>query len=95
MFVCKSPVRIQTLLRHVRPAVFRLCHPSALLTQHTDMKVKLLPALEDNYMYLIIDEQSNQCAVVDPVEPETVQKALNEEGVKLTTVLTTHHHWYG
>lgn len=57
------------------------------------MRVKLLPALEDNYMYLLIDEDTKQCAVVDPVEPAKVQAALKEENVQLTTVLTTHHHW--
>ena len=36
------------------------------------MRVKLIPALSDNYMYLLIDEVSKQCAVVDPVEPEKV-----------------------
>jgi len=44
-------------------------------------------------MYLLIDEASRQCAVVDPVEPEKVEAAVKEEGVELTTVLTTHHHW--
>ncbi|XP_059144693.1 hydroxyacylglutathione hydrolase, mitochondrial-like [Physella acuta] len=62
-------------------------------TLHRDMKVKLLPALEDNYMYLIIDESTRKCAVVDPVEPDKVQAAVREEGVHLETVLTTHHHW--
>jgi len=57
------------------------------------MRVRLLPALEDNYMYLLIDEGTKKCAVVDPVEPEKVLAALKEEGVELTTVLTTHHHW--
>ena len=36
------------------------------------MRVRLIPALEDNYMYLLIDEETKQCAVVDPVEPEKV-----------------------
>ncbi|GFS07035.1 hydroxyacylglutathione hydrolase, mitochondrial [Elysia marginata] len=44
-------------------------------------------------MYLLIDEASKQCAVVDPVEPAKVEAAVKEEGVELTTVLTTHHHW--
>jgi hydroxyacylglutathione hydrolase len=30
---------------------------------------------------------------VDPVEPEKVLAAVEDEGVKLTTLLTTHHHW--
>lgn len=36
------------------------------------MKVREVPALQDNYMYLIIDEPSKQCAAVDPVDPEKV-----------------------
>jgi len=44
-------------------------------------------------MYLLIDEATNECAVVDPVEPDKVQGAVAEEGVKLTKVITTHHHW--
>lgn len=44
-------------------------------------------------MYLLIDEKSGQCAAVDPVEPEKLLSAVAEEKVKLSCVLTTHHHW--
>ncbi|CAG2114750.1 unnamed protein product [Medioppia subpectinata] len=57
------------------------------------MKVSLLPALEDNYMYLLIDEKTREAAVIDPVEPNKVLNAIKEENVVLTTILTTHHHW--
>ncbi|KAK9711975.1 Metallo-beta-lactamase superfamily [Popillia japonica] len=57
------------------------------------MKVIILPALADNYMYLIVDENTKQAAVVDPVEPETVMKEVEKQGVNLSKVLTTHHHW--
>ncbi|XP_018570449.1 hydroxyacylglutathione hydrolase, mitochondrial isoform X2 [Anoplophora glabripennis] len=57
------------------------------------MKVTILPALSDNYMYLISDENTKQAAIVDPVEPDTVLQAVKSEGVNLTKVLTTHHHW--
>lgn len=33
------------------------------------MRVELLPALSDNYMYLLIDVDSREAAIVDPVEP--------------------------
>lgn len=36
------------------------------------MKVELLPALTDNYMYLIIDEETKEAAIVDPVQPQKV-----------------------
>ena len=32
-------------------------------------------------------------AVVDPVTPDTVLKAISDSGVKVDQVLTTHHHW--
>lgn len=47
-------------------------HMSELLANRQDMRVRLIPALEDNYMYLIIDEQTQECAAVDPVDPEKV-----------------------
>ncbi|ELW67799.1 Hydroxyacylglutathione hydrolase, mitochondrial [Tupaia chinensis] len=57
------------------------------------MKVELLPALTDNYMYLLIDDNTGEAAAVDPVQPQKVVEAARKHGVKLTTVLTTHHHW--
>ena len=40
-----------------------------------------------------IDEKTKEAAVVDPVEPNKVVDEIKKEKVKLTTVLTTHHHW--
>ncbi|XP_067648717.1 hydroxyacylglutathione hydrolase, mitochondrial-like isoform X2 [Haliotis asinina] len=71
----------------------RNCHSRELLISQSDMRVRLIPALEDNYMYLLIDEDTKQCAAVDPVEPEKIISAVKEEGVLLNAVLTTHHHW--
>ena len=36
------------------------------------MNIIPIEALSDNYMYLIIDEATNECAAVDPVEPTKV-----------------------
>uniref|UniRef100_A0A8D2M4D8 Hydroxyacylglutathione hydrolase n=1 Tax=Zonotrichia albicollis TaxID=44394 RepID=A0A8D2M4D8_ZONAL len=58
-----------------------------------DMKVEILPALTDNYMYLLIDQDTREAAIVDPVQPQKVLDAVKKHGVRLTTVLTTHHHW--
>lgn len=44
-------------------------------------------------MYLLIDEESKTCAAVDPVEPKKLLETIEREKLKLTTVLTTHHHW--
>ena len=57
------------------------------------MKVIPVPALSDNYMYLIIDEQTKECAAVDPVEPIKLIDRVKHEGANLTAIFTTHHHW--
>ncbi|KAI8342443.1 hydroxyacylglutathione hydrolase [Chlamydoabsidia padenii] len=58
------------------------------------MIVKPVPCLQDNYSYLLLDEKTKTAAVVDPVEPDKVLSALEEySDYRLTTVLTTHHHW--
>ena len=58
----------------------------------TKMEVKVIPALQDNYMFLLIDLNSKQAAAVDPVEPHKLIAVVENEGLKLTSVLTTHHH---
>lgn len=68
-------------------------HSQNVTVDHFNMKVQILPALQDNYMYLIIDEATQEAAVVDPVDPEAVTAAVQQNNVKLTKVLTTHHHW--
>ncbi|KAL7478639.1 hypothetical protein ACHAW6_004397 [Cyclotella cf. meneghiniana] len=52
-----------------------------------------VPALSDNYMYLIIDNASREAAAVDPVDPSTIQKAATDNQATITTILTTHNHW--
>ncbi|KAM3959200.1 hydroxyacylglutathione hydrolase tenzing norgay [Aphomia sociella] len=78
----------QALIRNQREA-----HSIQEYHEYNTMDVKILPALQDNYMYLIVDKATKETAVVDPVEPKTVLKAVQDNGLKLTTVLTTHHHW--
>nr|CDS34423.1 hydroxyacylglutathione hydrolase [Hymenolepis microstoma] len=57
------------------------------------MRVLTIPALSDNYMYLLVDEKTNQCAAVDPVEPKKLLSKVEKNDLILACVLTTHHHW--
>jgi hydroxyacylglutathione hydrolase len=57
------------------------------------MRVVLVPVLEDNYAYLVIDQWSGQAAIVDPAEAEPVLEAVRREKVELTAILNTHHHY--
>lgn len=68
-------------------------HSNIVTKDFGKFKVQVLPALADNFMYLLIDKGTKEAAVVDPVAPNVVWDAVYKENVKLTTVLTTHHHW--
>ncbi|MEQ2223978.1 hypothetical protein ILYODFUR_002652 [Ilyodon furcidens] len=57
------------------------------------MKVKVISILEDNYMYLVIEEQSKQAMAVDPAVPHRLLEIVKREGLSLIAVLTTHYHW--
>jgi len=57
------------------------------------MKVSIVPVLEDNYSYILIDEQTKIAAAIDPAEPHKVFIQAEKEGVNITSILTTHHHW--
>lgn len=57
------------------------------------MKVKVIPVLEDNYMYLVIEEITREAVAVDVAVPKRLLEIVGREGVSLTAVLTTHHHW--
>uniref|UniRef100_W5MCR8 Hydroxyacylglutathione hydrolase like n=1 Tax=Lepisosteus oculatus TaxID=7918 RepID=W5MCR8_LEPOC len=56
------------------------------------MKVKVISILEDNYMYLVIEEDTKRAIAVDPAVPHRLLEILRREGLSLTAVLTTHHH---
>jgi len=51
-----------------------------------------LPALGDNYIYLYQCDKNNTL-VVDPGDGSTVLGVLEDQGLALTTVLATHHHF--
>lgn len=44
------------------------------------MTIHLLPALQDNYMYLLVDKATKEAAIVDPVNPQTVRYAEGISG---------------
>jgi hydroxyacylglutathione hydrolase len=57
------------------------------------MKIQTIPCLQDNYSYLIIDEESNIACVVDPSEADPVIEYLEKTQIKLKFILNTHHHY--
>jgi len=57
------------------------------------LEIEIVPCLADNYAYLIRDGRSGLCGVVDPSEPDPVERALAAHGWRLTHILNTHHHF--
>jgi hydroxyacylglutathione hydrolase len=56
------------------------------------MKITQIPLLRDNYGYLVVCENTNQAAIVDPSEAEPVLRRIGQDDVNLTAILNTHHH---
>lgn len=56
------------------------------------MSVLAIPALSDNYAYLLPDPTGEAAAVIDPAEAASVVERLAREGLRLTAILATHHH---
>lgn len=55
------------------------------------MHLMAIPALADNYIWLLHDDQGN-AAVVDPGEAGVVEQALARHALTLRAILLTHHH---
>lgn len=51
-----------------------------------------IPVLQDNFIYVVHDEEKNKTFAVDPAEAEPVIRCLDESGWKLDLILNTHHH---
>ena len=57
------------------------------------MRIQIIPCLQDNYSYLIVDEESNTACVVDPSEADPIIEYLENTQIKLKFILNTHHHY--
>ena len=56
------------------------------------MHIHRLPALSDNYIFILHDDQTQTAAVVDPAEAHSVLKWLHTHNATLTAIFNTHHH---
>jgi len=57
------------------------------------MRVEIIPCLQDNYSYLIIDDSNNSACVVDPSEASPIINFLENKSINLKYILNTHHHF--
>jgi hydroxyacylglutathione hydrolase len=56
------------------------------------LKIEQIPALSDNYVYLLHEPQTGTTAVVDPGVAAPVLERLSTRGWHLDWILSTHHH---
>ena len=57
------------------------------------IKIIPLPALSDNYIWLLMAPDSRSAYVVDPGDANPVLHALEQQNLTLCGLLITHHHW--
>jgi hydroxyacylglutathione hydrolase len=57
------------------------------------MAIIAVPQLSDNYAYLVVDDASKECGVVDCSEADQVLAEVKRQGLKLVAVMPTHWHF--
>jgi len=57
------------------------------------LQVIPIPALQDNYIWLVHFQGEQECFVVDPGVAEPILDYIHQNHLKLTAILITHHHW--
>ncbi len=57
------------------------------------LEVTPVPALNDNYVWLVHGQDRSRVAIVDPGEAEPVREALRSHGLQPEAILVTHRHW--
>jgi hydroxyacylglutathione hydrolase len=56
------------------------------------LEIVTVPCREDNYAYLVHDEDAGRTALVDACEAAPIQAALDAHGWSLDEIWLTHHH---
>jgi len=56
------------------------------------LQIERVPTLGDNYTYVIACDETGEAAIVDAPEFEPVVARIDSLGVRVTKVLSTHHH---
>ncbi|MFT3965117.1 MAG: hydroxyacylglutathione hydrolase [Sphingobium sp.] len=66
--------------------------PEASLQPEALLQIVRVPALSDNYIWLLHDADSQETVVVDPAQAEPALEAAEERGWRITQIWNTHWH---
>ena len=58
----------------------------------TNLEIVRIPALSDNYIWLVHDPVSDETMVVDPAEADPVLQEADKRGWRITRIWNTHWH---
>ncbi|BBB14655.1 hydroxyacylglutathione hydrolase [Candidatus Rickettsiella viridis] len=57
------------------------------------IQVQPILAFKDNYIWCLINDETNHCIIVDPGEAKPVLGFLKRSNLSLDALFITHHHW--
>ena len=57
------------------------------------MHIYPIKAFNDNYIWTLINKNNKQAIVIDPGQSAPVAEYMQEHGLELTSIWTTHHHF--
>ena len=57
------------------------------------MNIDIISCLNDNYSYIVYEEQTNTVIIVDPSEFTPCDNIISQKYKKLDYILNTHHHY--
>lgn len=57
------------------------------------MTIEIIRCLQDNYAYLVHDAGTQNTTLIDAPEAAPILDTLRKNGLGLTRILLTHHHW--
>ena len=69
------------------------CAERAAVVLGKGVRVEIVPVLNDNYCYVVVDVAAGAGVLVDPAHGRYAARILDELGLACAGILTTHHHW--
>ncbi|MCH7868036.1 MAG: hydroxyacylglutathione hydrolase [Myxococcales bacterium] len=57
-----------------------------------NLQIECIPTFSDNYTYLAICEKTREAAIIDAPEADPVIRRVEQLGVTVSKILSTHHH---
>lgn len=74
------------------PSLLYHCFLLLIKSNAMNLKIRPIPAFNDNYIWLLQHGQNPSVCIVDPGDAAPVLAVLKDEGLTIGCILITHHH---